>query len=100
VHPGKAKNSTRVWRGIGLKSVRPDPDPDKLSVPESPANVQKNDEGGHFSENFPEVQSLPPMQETLSKNDEKVSAPPKSVRPPSTFEVLDGVPVRFHGGEK
>jgi putative DNA primase/helicase len=98
VRAGKLKNTARVWRGIGLKSVRPDPDPEEVAAPEIPAKEQKIEDNGHFDENFPEVQSLPPNKGTSEKIDEKVSVV-SVVSVPPVFEV-DGYTVRFHGGEE
>jgi len=92
----KAKGGTRYWLGIGLQSADPDPDPDQVPTPKTPANVLKTEQGRHFDENFSEVQSLPLIEGTSEKIDDKVPTCRPAVSQPQIYD-FDGIKARWHG---
>jgi phage/plasmid-associated DNA primase len=92
----KGKGGKRFWRGIGLQSAAPDPDPDHVPPPKTPANVVKTEDRRHFDENFEEVESLPLIEGTSEKIDDKVPTCRPTVPQPQIFD-FDGVKVRWHG---
>jgi putative DNA primase/helicase len=96
---GKSRSGDRIWRGIGLRSDRKPLSPEEVSAPKKSCKQGGvEDFRGHFSENRPEVQSLPPNKSTSGRNEEEVSAvsaevyaEPDTVEPPAEIEVDDFV---------
>jgi phage/plasmid-associated DNA primase len=90
---GKSHSGDRGWRGIGLRSDREPPSPEEVSAPKKSCKQRGGEsERGHFSENRPEVQSLPLNKSTSGRNDEEVSAVSADplddyVEPPRELEV-------------
>jgi putative DNA primase/helicase len=97
---GKAHSGARGWRGIGLKSVRPDPDSGEVSAPQKSCKHGGGESGrGHFSGKNENSLGDTPHVEKFSKIDEEVSAvsaDPRDdyVEPPRELET-DGVRIQY-----
>jgi putative DNA primase/helicase len=105
-------HGTRVWRGIGLQESDPETPPTgKVTPSEKPLTYAENvdqegggeNQGGHFSSDLSKGTKNTAHEETLMKNDEKVTPLPQSdpdvLTTPHSWTV-NGLKINYMPGER